>query len=130
MQVVRIKHGEIKDQIAAYRETLTDLEQAAFLVDFTLEPRNALKCVINDSKKEGCILIMMNSQKSLMSGTKVELLLILNSMQQRYKLSPKVVYRRAEVLLSHEFVYLFGQGAELEQPLDQSPTALVGLFYL
>ena len=44
--------GDTKDQIAAYRETLTDLEQAAFLVDFTLEPRNALKCLIKDCKKK------------------------------------------------------------------------------
>ena len=52
VQAVRIKDGETKDQIAAYRETLTDLEQAAFLVDFTLEPRNALKCLIKDCKKK------------------------------------------------------------------------------
>ena len=51
----RIKDGGTKDQIAVYRETLTDSEQADLLVDFTLEPRNALKCVIKDCKKEGYI---------------------------------------------------------------------------
>ncbi len=50
-----------KNQIAAYRETLTESEQADLLVDFTLEPRNDLKCVIKDGKKEGCIFIVMNS---------------------------------------------------------------------
>ena len=48
-----VNAGETKDQIAVYRETLTDSEQADLLVDFTLEPRNALKCVIKDCKKEG-----------------------------------------------------------------------------
>ena len=67
-----------KIRLLPIEKILTDLEQAAFLVDFTLEPRNALKCLIKDCKKKGCILIVMNSQKSWMSGTKVELLLILN----------------------------------------------------
>ena len=44
----RIKDGETKDQIAAYRETLTDSEQVDLLVNFTLEPRNVLKCVIKE----------------------------------------------------------------------------------
>ena len=52
VQAVRIKDGETKDQIAAYRETLTDSEQADLLVNFTLEPRNALKCLIKDCKKK------------------------------------------------------------------------------
>ena len=47
--------GDTKDQISVYRETLTDSEQADLLVDFTLEPRNALKCVIKDCKKESYI---------------------------------------------------------------------------
>ena len=78
--------------------------------------------------KKGCIFDHDERAEELDELKKVELLLILNSMQQRCKLSPKVVRRRAEVSLSHEIVYLFGQGAEYEQPLDQSPTALVGLF--
>ena len=41
--------GDTKDQIASYRATLTDSEEAALLVDFTLEPKNALKDVIKDS---------------------------------------------------------------------------------
>ena len=47
--------GDSKDQIAAYRETLSDSEQAALLVDFTLEPKKALKRVIKDGKKEGYV---------------------------------------------------------------------------
>ena len=42
-----------KDQIASYRETLTDSEATALLVDFTLERSNALKRVIKDGKKDG-----------------------------------------------------------------------------
>ena len=55
VQAVRIKDGETKNQIAAYRETLTDSEEADLLVDFTLEPRNALKCLVKDGKKEGYV---------------------------------------------------------------------------
>ena len=47
--------GYTKEQIAAYRETLTDSEQADYLVDFTLEPKKALKRVIKDGKKDGYI---------------------------------------------------------------------------
>ena len=45
----------IKDQIASYREILTDSEEADLLVDFTLEPKKALKRVIKDGKKEGYV---------------------------------------------------------------------------
>ena len=55
VQAARIKDGETKDQIAAYRETLTESEQADLLVDFTLEPKKALKRVIKDGKKDGYI---------------------------------------------------------------------------
>ena len=47
--------GDTKDQIAAYRETLSDSEQADLLVDFTLEPKQALKRVIKDGKKVGYV---------------------------------------------------------------------------
>ena len=47
--------GDTKDQIASYRETLSDSEEAALLVDFTLEPKKALKRVIKDGKKEGYV---------------------------------------------------------------------------
>ena len=47
--------GDTKDQIASYRETLTNSEEAALLVDFTLEPSKALKGVIKDGKKEGYV---------------------------------------------------------------------------
>ena len=47
--------GDIKDQIASYQETLSDSEEAALLVDFTLEPKQALKRVIKDGKKDGYI---------------------------------------------------------------------------
>ena len=47
--------GDTKDQIASYRETLSDSEEAALLVDFTLEPSKALKGVIKDGKKDGYI---------------------------------------------------------------------------
>ena len=55
VQAARIKDGETKDQIAAYRETLTDSEQVDLLVNFTLEPRKALTRVIKDGKKDGYI---------------------------------------------------------------------------
>ena len=47
--------GDTKDQIASYRATLSDSEEAALLVDFTLEPKKALKRVIKDSKQDGYI---------------------------------------------------------------------------
>ena len=47
--------GDTKDQIASYRETLTESEEAALLVDFTLEPKKALKRVMKDGKKEGYV---------------------------------------------------------------------------
>ena len=47
--------GDTKDQIASYRATLSDSEEAALLVDFTLEPSKALKGVIKDGKKDGYI---------------------------------------------------------------------------
>ena len=47
--------GDTKDQIASYRETLSDSEEAALLVDFTLEPSKALKRVIKDGKIDGYI---------------------------------------------------------------------------
>ena len=47
--------GDTKDQIASYRATLSDSEEAALLVDFTLEPKKALKRVIKDGKKDGYV---------------------------------------------------------------------------
>ena len=47
--------GDSKDQIASYRETLSDSEQADLLVDFTLEPKQTLKRVIKDGKKVGYV---------------------------------------------------------------------------
>ena len=47
--------GDTKDQIASYRETLSDSEEAALLVDFTLEPSKALKRVIKDGKQDGYV---------------------------------------------------------------------------
>jgi hypothetical protein len=47
--------GDTKDQIASYRETLSDSEEAALLVDFTLEPSKALKAVMKDGKKDGYV---------------------------------------------------------------------------
>ena len=47
--------GDTKDQIASYRETLSDSEEAALLVDFTLEPSKALRAVIKDGKKDGYV---------------------------------------------------------------------------
>ncbi|MDA7433861.1 hypothetical protein N8458_01625 [Synechococcus sp. AH-601-P18] len=49
------KDGDTKDQIASYRETLSDSEEAALLVDFTLEPKQALKRVMKDGKKDGYV---------------------------------------------------------------------------
>ena len=49
------KDGDTKEQIAAYREKLTDSEQADLLVDFTLEPSKALKRVMKDGKKDGYV---------------------------------------------------------------------------
>ena len=49
------KDGDTKDQIASYRETLSDSEEADLLVDFTLEPKQALKRVMKDGKKDGYI---------------------------------------------------------------------------
>ena len=56
--------GDTKDQIASYRATLTDSEEAALLVDFTLEPKKALKRVIKDGKKTAIYLIATNLQES------------------------------------------------------------------
>ena len=47
--------GDTKDQIASYRETLSDSEEADLLVDFTLEPKQALKRVMKDGKKDGYV---------------------------------------------------------------------------
>mgnify|MGYP001459594902 FL=1 len=49
------KDGDTKDQIASYRATLSDSEEAALLVDFTLEPKKALKSVMKDGKKVGYV---------------------------------------------------------------------------
>ena len=49
------KDGDTKDQIASYRETLSDSEQADLLVDFTLEPSKTLKRVMKDGKKDGYV---------------------------------------------------------------------------
>ena len=49
------KDGDTKDQIASYRETLSDSEEAALLVDFTLEPSKTLKRVMKDGKKDGYV---------------------------------------------------------------------------
>ena len=56
--------GDTKDQIASYRATLSDSEEAALLVDFTLEPKKALKRVIKDGKKTAIYLIATNLQES------------------------------------------------------------------
>jgi hypothetical protein len=47
--------GDTKDKIASYRDTLSDSEEADLLVDFTLEPKKALKRTIKDAKKDGYI---------------------------------------------------------------------------
>ena len=46
-------HVDGKEQIASCRETLTDSEQADYLVGYTLKPKRTLKRVISDSKKGG-----------------------------------------------------------------------------
>jgi hypothetical protein len=43
------------DQIASCRATLSDSEEAASLVDLTLESKKALKGVIKDGKNDGYI---------------------------------------------------------------------------
>ena len=47
--------GDIKDKIGSYRDTLSDSEEADLLVDFTLEPKKALKRAVKDAKKEGYV---------------------------------------------------------------------------
>ena len=47
--------GDTKEQIASYRETLSDSEEADLLVDFTLEPKKALKRAVKDAKKDGYV---------------------------------------------------------------------------
>ena len=47
--------GDTKEQIASYRETLSDSEETDLLVDFTLEPKKALKRTIKDAKKDGYV---------------------------------------------------------------------------
>ena len=47
--------GDTKDKIASYRETLSDSQEADLLVDFTLEPKKALKRTIKDAKKDGYV---------------------------------------------------------------------------
>ena len=47
--------GDTKEQIASYRDTLSDSEEADLLVDFTLEPKKALKRAVKDAKKEGYV---------------------------------------------------------------------------
>ena len=46
---------DTKDQIASYRETLSDSEESDLLVDFTLEPKKTLKRVIKNGKQDGYI---------------------------------------------------------------------------
>ena len=47
--------GDTKEQIASYRDTLSDLEEADLLVDFTLEPQKALKRAVKVAKKDGYV---------------------------------------------------------------------------
>ena len=47
--------GDTKDKIASYRDTLSDSEEADLLVDFTLEPKKALKRTVKDAKKDGYV---------------------------------------------------------------------------
>ena len=47
--------GDTKEQIASYRYTLSDSEEADLLVDFTLEPKNALKRMVKDAKNDGYV---------------------------------------------------------------------------
>ena len=48
-------HVDGKEQIASCRETLTDSEQADYLVSFTLKPKKTLTGVIKDVKKDGYV---------------------------------------------------------------------------
>ena len=48
-------HVDGKEQIASCRETLTDSEQADYLVGFTLKPKKTLTGVIKDGKKDGYV---------------------------------------------------------------------------
>ena len=52
--------GDTKEQIASYRDTLSDSEEADLLVDYTLDPQKALKRVIKDGKKKVMFLILTN----------------------------------------------------------------------
>ena len=54
-KVQEARMEDTKDQIASYRETLSDSEEADLLVDFTLEPKQALKRVMKDGKKVGYV---------------------------------------------------------------------------
>ena len=47
--------GDTQEQIASYRDTLSDSEEADLFVDFTLEPKKALKRAVKDAKKEGYV---------------------------------------------------------------------------
>ena len=49
--------GDTKEQIASYRDTLSDSEEADLLVDFTLEPKKALKRAVKDAKKDGYVFV-------------------------------------------------------------------------
>lgn len=57
-------HVDGKEQIASCRETLTDSEQADYLVGYTLKPKRTLKCVISDSKRAVMVSIATKEQKS------------------------------------------------------------------
>ena len=92
--------GDTKDQIASYRETLSDSEEAALLVDFTLEPSKALKAVIKDGKKDGYIF------------DRDELAEELNEMNKGGAFSDIELDAAA-------LAVLFGQGGEQEQGTDQ-----------
>ena len=58
------KAKETKEQIASYWEILTNSDEAALLVDFTLEPKKALKRVFKDGKKDSYIFDHEDSQKN------------------------------------------------------------------
>ena len=47
--------GDTQEQIASYRDTLSDSEETDLLVDFTLEPKKALKRTVKDAKKDGYV---------------------------------------------------------------------------
>ena len=47
--------GDTQEQIASYRDTLSDSEEADLLVNFTLEPKKALKRAVKDAKKDGYV---------------------------------------------------------------------------